>query len=182
MSRNGKILKRLLENRSHHNGAEIGVFEGDTSKVLLESFPLLKGLVCVDIWEDNEEFKSHSPNKKGKIYNADWNKVRRRFDENIKSFGERVITLQMKSEDAAELFSDYEFDFIFIDANHGYEFVKRDIEVWWPKLKVNGLFCGDDYTNKPSYGVIEAVDEKFGDRVKITGPIWHITKITRELL
>jgi hypothetical protein len=72
-------------------------------------------------------------------------------------------------------------DFIFIDANHGYEFVKEDSNAWWPKLKIGGLMCGDDYQNKPTHGVIQAVDELFPRR-KVIGPIWYVNKVTREIL
>lgn len=184
MSRNSKILKKLLTNRSHSFGVEVGVFEGDTSKALLEGLPKLERLVCVDIWECDEEFMLHTPNKKGRIYNADWDLVKSKFTKEVAvPYRERVVPLQMLSEHAAELFLDDSFDFIFIDANHGYEFVKKDVEVWWPKLKVGGLMCGDDYTDKPAYGVIRAVNELFKEgRRKNIGPIWYVNKITMELL
>jgi hypothetical protein len=44
----------------------------------------------------------------------------------------------------AHLFSDNEFDFIFIDGNHEYEAVKQDINLYWPKLKTGGIMCGHD--------------------------------------
>lgn len=182
MSRNSKILKRLLTNRPHKMGVEIGVFEGETSKGLLQGLPGLEKLVCVDIWEPDEEFLLHTPNKKGKIFNADWSKVRSKFAKEVLGpYEQRVIPLQMMSEHAAELFTEDAFDFIFIDANHGYEFVKADSENWWPKLKIGGLMCGDDYQDKPTHGVIQAVDELFPRR-KVMGPIWYVNKVTTELL
>jgi len=49
------------------------------------------------------------------------------------------------SEDVVDTFADGSLDFIYIDGNHAYEYVKRDIEIWWPKLKKGGLFSGHDY-------------------------------------
>jgi len=172
----------LLTNRSHKIGAEVGVFEGATSKKLLEAFPDLEELICVDIWEPDEEFMLHTPYKIGHVYNANWNKVRSRFvDQVMKPYGRRVVPLQMMSIHAAELFRDGLFDFIFVDANHGYPFVREDIENWWPKLKIGGLMCGDDYIEKPTYGVIQAVDELF-PRSKVRSSIWYVNKVTMELL
>lgn len=182
MSRNSNILKKLLINRSHKNGAEIGVFEGDTTKGLVEDLPNLERLVCVDLWQEDKDFKAHTPNKKGRIYNANWHVVKRKFVENVvEPCNGKVLGIQMKSTRAAEMFSPETFDFIFIDANHGYEFVKEDILAWWPKLKKGGLMCGDDYQDKPTHGVIRAVDELLPRR-NVIGPIWYANKVTTELL
>ena len=37
------------------------------------------------------------------------------------------------------------FDYIYIDAEHTYEAVKKDLRAWYPKLKKNGTLFGDDY-------------------------------------
>lgn len=51
-------------------------------------------------------------------------------------------------------------DFVFIDGNHQYEFVKKDIELYWPKIKPGGILTGDDYSYlPPMYGGKPAVDE-----------------------
>ena len=116
-------------------------------------------------------------NKTGKIYNANWINVRQKFINNVwKVYRERVMPLQMLSRDVADLFPVYSFDFIFIDANHGYKYVKGDIQNWWLKLKIGGLMCGDDYVDKPTYGVIRAVTESFRGGHKTTGPIWYIER------
>src|SRR5258708_21030191 len=51
-------------------------------------------------------------------------------------------------------------DMIFIDGDHQYENVKRDIETWWKRLKPGGLLCGHDVQLR---GVSEALAETFGD-------------------
>jgi predicted O-methyltransferase YrrM len=51
-----------------------------------------------------------------------------------------------------------EFDFVFIDADHSYEAVKRDITLWRPKVKPGGWLCGHDL-DKPHWGVRRAVEE-----------------------
>ncbi len=55
-------------------------------------------------------------------------------------------------------------DFVFIDADHSYEAVKKDIEAWWPLVKDNGILGGHDYdhNNRGWPGVYKAVHEKFG--------------------
>jgi len=36
---------------------------------------------------------------------------------------------------------------LFIDANHNYQDVKRDMAAWWPKIQVGGTMAGHDWTN-----------------------------------
>ena len=57
------------------------------------------------------------------------------------------------------------FDFIYIDADHEYESVKKDIEAWIPRLRSGGIIAGHDYIGYR--GVHDAVNERFGnpDRV-----------------
>lgn len=54
------------------------------------------------------------------------------------------------------------YDMIFIDGDHRYDFVKRDIELWIPKAKENAVLIFHDYADKkikPKAGVKQAVDE-----------------------
>ncbi len=175
--RNAKTLINLLKNRDHMVGAEIGVFEGDTSCGLLQGLPKLKKLFCIDIWVEDEEFKAASPNKRGRIYNADWQRVKEIFCSQVAEiYSHRILPLQMTSTEAVGLLNDGELDFVFIDANHSYKRVLEDIEVWFPKVREGGFISGDDFTNKPSYGVMAAVREAFGDNFRTAGKIWYTIK------
>jgi len=174
---NGRRIVELLKNRVHTTGAEIGVFEGDTSLRLLKGLPGLTRLFCIDPWEENAEFKASCPRKEGRIYNANWVMVRKLFDLKINShFAHRILPLRMTSREAAELIRYQKLNFVFIDANHTYEHVAEDISLWSPKVIQGGLISGDDFIDKPNYGVIKAVREAFGDNFKTAGKIWYTTK------
>jgi hypothetical protein len=69
----------------------------------------------------------------------------------------------MTSKEASQLFADNSIDGIFIDAAHEYEAVKEDLELWYPKVKSGGYFCGHDYSHGWP-GVIKAVDEFFANK------------------
>jgi len=56
----------------------------------------------------------------------------------------KVTWLLMSSEEAARIIND-KFDFIYIDGNHKYEAVKKDLEIWYPKIRIGGVLCGHDY-------------------------------------
>eukprot|EP00959_Pyramimonas_sp_CCMP1952_P227750 4761836-Pyramimonas_sp.AAC.1 len=51
-----------------------------------------------------------------------------------------------RSSDAAELFDDEYFDWIYIDGLHTYEGVKSDVALFWRKLKPGGLYSGHDFS------------------------------------
>ncbi len=100
--------------------------------------------------------------------------VHAEFLKNIKNHGiaDNVNTLKMSTDDAVKSIEDEFFDFVFVDAEHTYEAVKRDIENWLPKVKKNGIIAGHDYNNNDHPGVVKAVAETIGDNVKEESGIW----------
>lgn len=67
-----------------------------------------------------------------------------------------VRPIKSDSTEAAALFDDRSLDFVFIDADHSYEAVKRDLLAWLPKVRPGGIIGGHDY---PRPGVKKAVAE-----------------------
>ena len=82
------------------------------------------------------------------------------------------------SWEAATLFEDNSVDFVFIDADHQYESVKKDITAWYPKIKIGGIMSGHDYISK--FGVADAVNSFFGKRYQVWEEglcnVWYTTK------
>lgn len=133
--------------------AEIGVDQGDNAKNIL-SICKPKELHLIDAWKDNPN-KSRTPQE----WNKRFNNVKNIFNKNP-----NIHVYRADSADSASLFADNYFDWVYIDACHTYEACKKDIEAWFPKVKVGGLLCGHDYGNTPrtirlGFGVTEAVDE-----------------------
>ena len=99
--------------------------------------------------------------------------VDRRTDLNLYTFmhPHPVSFIKMSSRAAAKYVRDGCLDLVFIDANHSYEAVKQDIELWLPKVRKGGIVSGHDYivTEEcpPRFagyaGVKRAVDEFFSD-------------------
>ena len=46
-----------------------------------------------------------------------------------------------------------------------------DIDAWLPKLKVNGVLAGHDFSSTYP-GVIQAVEKKFGGKTTLYGTCW----------
>jgi len=91
--------------------------------------------------------------------------------------GARRVLLVADSVRAAEYVDSESLDFVIIDADHRYEYVKKDVRHWHDKVRVGGLVSGHDYGRKPRvWGVREAVDEfaaEYGYEVTLRpGYIW----------
>ena len=159
------VLINLLANRSHARGAEIGVQAGRTTSRLLTKLPGLEKLYCVDLWRLYPDYE------KDRVRQGDaWpsqgllDEDEKKFRKLVFPFGMKVLTLKMDSVRAATYVEDGSLDFVFIDANHLYEYVRDDIAAWTPKVRRGGLVIGHDY-NYPvkmhTWGVKRAVDEVF---------------------
>lgn len=70
---------------------------------------------------------------------------------------------------AAAQFEDDSLWFVFVDGDHRYEGVKRDLDAWWPKIQRGRWIGGHDF-NMPDVG--RAVREKFGTRFHLEGKDW----------
>ena len=75
----------------------------------------------------------------------------------ITQFKECIISAD-GSEGYSKKIKDSSIDMVYIDANHNYDSVKRDLGLWGPKVKQGGFICGHDYCQTFD-GVIKAVDE-----------------------
>lgn len=126
------FLKSIVEKNNYKTMAEVGVRRGGTTFYLLDSFPELT-IYAIDT--DIRQF-----------YNSDVKK----------KYGDRLIPIQAMSWDAAITFEDNSLDLVFIDADHSYESVKRDIIAYTPKLKSTGKLTGHDIDYP---GVNKAVTE-----------------------
>ncbi len=85
----------------------------------------------------------------------------------------KVTLVALDSERASKLFPDQSLDCVFIDGEHSYEPVMRDIALWKPKVKPGGYLSGDDY-GEPWGGVIKAVDELFPERTIVPNWTWYV--------
>lgn len=77
--------------------------------------------------------------------------------ERLSKFGDKIVFIFKTSMDALDDIPD-NLDFVYIDGNHSYSFVKDDIEKYYGKIKVGGVLGGHDFETR-FLGVIKAVTE-----------------------
>ena len=93
--------------------------------------------------------------------------VKNGFISNMKPFEGKYGIIEGDSALSAKQFPDKSLDFVFIDADHRYTSVKKDITAWLPKVKSGGIISGHDYGSR-CCDVIRAVGEVFGNRVDLS--------------
>lgn len=145
-------------------GIEVGVQEGRFSAEILAN-PNVTKLYMLDAWRHFDKYED-AANVSDNLHSINMLSAL----ENTTKEKDRRCLINELSVNAAEIFPDEFFDFIYLDANHSYEGVLADLVAWFPKLKRDGIICGDDYLTEVNqfadFGVKKAVDEYFGDDVQ----------------
>lgn len=145
----------LFNSKKNLVGVELGVKFGKLSESFLTIDSSLK-MYSVDLWgfhpSISEEHR-HEENYKEAV-------------KRLAPFGERSVIIRELTSDAARMFPDSFFDFVYIDATHSYEAVDNDIKLWRGKIKPDGFLCGHDYCAGWE-SVIEAVNCHITDFTKL---------------
>lgn len=139
-------LVKVLVAVNPRTALEIGSYCGVSSAILASQLaaqnPSAK-LYCIDPFEtqktqDGYCRERYTEERLGFSYEE-------KFDENVKRFSETVVKLKGYS-DQVDLPPDFAPEFIFIDGDHSYEGVRKDIERFVPLLKVGGSVSFHDVT------------------------------------
>ena len=142
-------------------GAEVGVYLGVMSHNLFKRIPKLT-LYMVDRWavySDAERAGAPQTRIARIKERGTWKKIKAAALKVAAAHRGGAKVMVSDSVAAAGKVKDGYLDFVFIDGDHSYEGVARDIAAWLPKVKPGGWLMGHDYGNKPDGGVKRAVDE-----------------------
>jgi hypothetical protein len=142
-----EVIPKILNNNNlKGKGVEIGVYKGEFSKHILKNWE--GTLYMVDPWRYIQGYEDI-------LNKSNLNEIFYEALKNTEKYNNRAITIRCYSHQAVELFEDNSLDFVYIDGDHSYKSVKRDLELWFPKLRKGGLFAGHDYLkldwSKPPY-------------------------------
>ena len=147
-----KMRPALEQLKNKHNliGAEIGVYHGIYALVYLKELDIKK-IFLVDSYCTYGGYGKRYPS--GVFEDAE-----KEAHEKLEVYKNKITWIKAKSAKAIDMFEDESLDFVYIDANHQYQFVLEDMTLYYPKVKKGGLFSGHDY--KPwrrGHGVVAAV-------------------------
>jgi predicted O-methyltransferase YrrM len=135
---------------------EIGVWKGKSITFMAERVRDLKKKIriyAIDTFEGTADVPSlmQDPDvASGSLYE--------KYNENIAPVSEYIYTIRESSHTAHTIFLFQSIDVLFIDGDHSYDAVKKDIELWYPKVKPGGIISGHDFGDHAP-GVKQAVKE-----------------------
>lgn len=152
-------------------GAEIGVKEGRNAETMLKLLNIKK-LYLIDPYEEytdenfeegeTEEINGDKTDLQKKFYSKKLHHTDKFMEDIMKNtiskfekYKDKVIFVRKKSEDAVNNIDD-DLDFIYIDGNHTYEYVLKDLNNYYKKIKEGGILCGHDFCY-PNMGVVKAI-------------------------
>jgi predicted O-methyltransferase YrrM len=120
-----------------HGGTivEVGSYQGKSAVNLAHAVKTKRNsatVYCVDTWR-NENITT--------ALNVD---VFDRFAANTAAFKDVIVPLRGRSEDMGAQWDKGPIDLLFIDGDHSFEGVTRDIEAWVPHVRSGGLVLFHD--------------------------------------
>lgn len=149
-NRRERLIPNIIKQFKLETGIEIGVDLAEFSCNILKRTPEQFFLTCLDPYLVQHDGKYHE-----QISQERWKQA----DTNLEKYilMDRCELLRETSEGFALAVDKDEFDFCYIDGDHSYKSVKKDIELWWERSKY--FISGHDYRTFANFGVKKAVEE-----------------------
>lgn len=139
-------------------GAEIGVYKGHFTPVLIEALKPTK-LHLFDPWYLMGAEWTWGPQSRSTV-----DGLIQVINQNRKYLVDRTVDLHIGFDlETLALISDHYFDWVYLDTSHTYDQTKRELAILKDKVKPNGIISGDDWQvfedKNPTNGVPQAVNE-----------------------
>jgi predicted O-methyltransferase YrrM len=138
---------------------EVGTWTGESAVLFAAHFDQV---VCVDWWRMTHEQVAHDM----AVYGCTRAEAKQAFLGRIKPF-DNIAYLHMGTEEAAAMIPDESVDTVYIDSDHSYSGVKKDVALWEPKVKRGGYIAGHDYNPVLFSGCVVAINEALGKPDKV---------------
>jgi hypothetical protein len=141
------------------NMAEVGCYQGESTEIFVRK---AQRVIAIDPWVNGYDPSDIASE------NVDAALVEAAFDRRHSTNG-RVQKLRQTSLAAAVTIQDGSLDMVYLDGDHRYEAVQRDLKAWLPKLKPRGLMCGHDFWPGNFDGTVAAITEVLGKPDRVFG-------------
>ncbi len=192
-SREQEIVLRTLAQaaaRPNVRFLEVGSWLGESAAILGKVAQSHDGhLFCVDWWKGSYGTELYAAAQREDIFPRFWEGICERGLENT------VVPIRGRSDLAAAILKEGAFDLVFIDGDHRYGGVLRDIQAYSDLVRSGGILCGHDceghihdfergfldqgkeadYFQTVHCGIVLAVGETF-EKCSINHSIWSVRR------
>lgn len=155
-----KLVPYIKRLGSNLKVLEIGTGKGETAAYLLETLPQISSLVTIDPYKTYANWNGIVPEDELKIH-------REISEKNLEPYGDRVVRVYQKSKDVVDTFEDGSFDFIFVDGGDRTAVYTQDLISYYPKLRVGGVFSGNNYQMDTVREAIDAFQKESKVRIPL---------------
>ena len=131
-----------IQQNNYKVGVEVGVQSGQTFKKIIQQCPDVT-LYGVDVWVADKNVRLENRDLEGHDYHENFGKLQSWINEE-EDRAKRAVMIRSYSDGCLDQFVDESLDFIFIDADHSYECVRKDTLNWSKKVREGGLVVGHD--------------------------------------
>jgi len=141
-----RSFERLTKINKEKNlvGVEIGVCGGEHAESLLKNLDI-KMLYLIDPYDMYDEYVQSEGWEYGNIH-ASLDVSFASAKKLLSQFSSKITFVKQHSAKAIHKIPEH-IDFVYIDGNHDYEFVKQDLELYYKKIKSGGVIGGHDFYN-----------------------------------
>ncbi len=161
------VLYSLLKDREHSIGCEVGVHTGTTARYLLKRLPKIEKYYAIDPWKEYEMYDGTMYEKPGNTKFKTMESAMKNFFIVTDPYNNKLVPGWMTSVEASVLVPKNYLDWVFIDANHEYDYIKENLEIWSERVKPGGLVSGHDYGNKKRRGGVKQAVKEFVPKNKL---------------
>jgi len=133
---NREGLAELFNELGFKIGVEVGVRDGSYSEMLCRKIPDLT-LYGVDPYEPHKGYRDH-------VRKSTFEGFERVAHEKLDRYPDYHF-IRDYSDAAVHDFADNSLDFVYIDGDHCFQEVTKDIAGWLEKVRPGGIISGDDY-------------------------------------
>ena len=148
------VFSDIINENNFKNCAEIGIGYGFHAKQILDTCDVsMLYLIDPMVYYPNDGFATDVMKYGG------FEKLVSNINKYLYPYKNNYTWLRQPSLSITEeQIPDNYLDAVFIDGDHSYEAVIKDLPFWWKKLRVGGWLLGDDYASCCP-GTTKAVDE-----------------------
>jgi hypothetical protein len=141
------VLTKVINDNNFKIVAEIGIGYGTHAKYLLKTTNVEK-LILVDPtkYYPNDGFATDIMNMEAEIPGNNFNELYDLINKELSPWNNRYRWFRKESLTITQdEVPDESLDCVFVDGDHSYEAVVKDLPFWWKKVRSGGQLLGDDY-------------------------------------